>query len=430
MRRFGLVPLSAVVAAPLVAQAPPPKLLPSSITGVAPATAVQPAGVTVPVQNPAPIQRFNDFRSQPPETVQAVIAMRTAADWLWRMNQPNGRFLTGVNPALKQSLPDDSDLRQATATLGLCRAARFTGDERFAVRAAQSVLAMLSLTKPDPADPTCRVPIVPADRGNRVAFAAEVVLAVAELPNADPKLVAEADGLAEFVRRLCQADGSVKVFDAPDAAKADPDGVSIYPGLALQSLLAAHRLKADANKLAAVARGIGFYRTAFKSQPNRLLAASLLPAVADFYHLTKDPAATAVGFELADALCQFQYTRADARQATWAGGFRVADGSEPTCDTAICAHGLAAAATLTRQAPDLARFARYRSACVDAILFGRGLQFTDESAEHFEKRFRSQFLVGGVHLSPTDGAVRADATARLASACVRFLESGAEARQE
>ena len=420
MRRFVVVALSTVVAAQLVAQAPPPKLLPSSITGVSPTTAVQPAGVTVAAPATAPIQRFSDFREQPPETVQAVIAMRTAADWLWRMNQPNGRFLPGVNPALKQSLPDESDSRQAEATLALCRAARFSGDERFATRAAQSVLTLLSLTKPDPADATCRVPILSADRGNRVAFAAAVVLAVAELPNADPKLVAEVDALGEFVRRQCQADGSVK---------SDSDDANVAPGLALQALVTSHRMKPDANKLAAAARGIGFYRTACKSQPNPRLAASLLPAVADFYLLTKDPAAAAIGFELADNLCTVQYTRADARQATWAGGFHFADGAEPTCDAAACLHGLAAAATLTRQAPDLARFAKYRQACVDALLFCRVLQFTDENADHFEKGFRTRFLVGGVHLSPTDGTVRADITARLVSACVRFLESGAETRE-
>ncbi|MGL6096286.1 MAG: hypothetical protein ACRC7O_10885, partial [Fimbriiglobus sp.] len=84
---------------------------------------------------------------------------------------------------------------------------------------------------------------------------------------------------------------------------------------------------------------------------------------------------------------------------------------------------------LTRNVPDLGRFARYRESGVNGLLFARNLQFSDENADHFEKNFRSRFLAGGVHLSPSDAAIRADATAALVLANLRFLESGAELRE-
>ena len=418
----------------LGAQAPPPQPLPTTITGQ-PLTApnVQPASGTVGVPT-APIQRFQDFRTLPPETVQAIYGMRASADWLWRMNQPNGRFLSGLNPALKQALPDDPDFRQAVATLALCRAARFTGDEKFAPRAAQAVLTLLSLTRPDPANPGVREPIAPSERCNRVGFAAVLALAIAEIPNPDAKLIADAEALTLFVRNHCAADGSVQAFDSPtDPAKSDPNATTLYPGLALQSLVVSVRRKPDPATQAAIARGITFYRTAYKSQPNPMLAATMLPAITDYYLLTKDANTAAAGLELADGLCACQYTRADATQIAWIGGFRPSAGTlnvEPRYETAAFVEGLAAATTLTRHAPDLTRFEKYRAACVGGLLFAKSLQFTEDNTEHFEKAYRSRFIVGGVHLSPTEASVRADVTGLMVLACVRYLESGAEVRAE
>ena len=138
--RIGFIALTVLVGAiALVSgQSPPPRRLPPSITGAPTAPAAPPAvspvvGNQLQVTPQAPIARFlNDLRAFPPETEQAVYSMRSGADWLWRMNQTNGRFLPGLNPAIRQWLESDNEIRQAFGTLALAEAAKFTGDERFA----------------------------------------------------------------------------------------------------------------------------------------------------------------------------------------------------------------------------------------------------------------------------------------------------------
>jgi hypothetical protein len=408
--------------------------LPPSVTGATPPAApVLPAsGVQAPPDAAqAPIARFQNLQQFPPETVQAVYSMRAGADWLWRMNQSNGRFFPGLNPAVRAPLDVDSDLRQAYATLALVEAARFTGDERFAARATQSVLALLTLTKPDPADPACRVPDAPSDRCNRVGFAALVALAAYQ--TGDPKLAAEAERLCRFLGKQWR-NGAVHYTDGPeDPLKVDPDGVTVYPGLAVQALAASHRAKPEPWKQDALAKAAAHYRAYFKAHPHPMLAATLIPGFTEFcLQAGKDPATAATVFELADWLGGCQYTLTDARNPTWVGGFRPTPATapqpdEPTHESAVCAAGLAAAAKLTRQTTgDLTRFQKYRQGVVDGLAFVRGLQFTDESADHFEKGFRARFLVGGVHLTPTDGTVRIDATAHLVSAELAYLQSGTE----
>jgi hypothetical protein len=171
---------------------------------------------------------------------------------------------------------------------------------------------------------------------------------------------------------------------------------------------------------------VAHYRAAFQAKPHPLTAATLLPGCAEFcLAANKDQAACTAAFDLADWLCGCQYTRTDARTPAWAGGFRTA--AEPTHESAVCAAGLVAAVKLTRQTTgDLARFRKYRQAAVDGLAFARGLQFTDESADHFEKGFRARFLVGGMHLTPTDGTVRIDATAHLVTAHLAYLQWAAE----
>lgn len=416
MRRFvGFALL--VAAGPVVAQPEPPRPLPASITGVQPPAAapVSPAGG---IAATAPMARFANLQSFPPETIAAVYSMRSGADWLWRMNQPNGRFFPGLNPAVRQPLDGDTDARQALAAFALADAARFVGDERYTARAVQSVLSLLTATKPDPADPTCRVPTAPPDRCDRIAFAAALVLTIHSLPNPDATLLVQADGLCVYLRKQCRPTGAIQ--EADDRPPADP-------GLAIRALLANCRAKPDRAALELVAKAIAHYRAAFQAKPSPALAGSLLPGFVEFALMNgKEPISTAAAFELADWLCDHQYTRTDTRNPLWAGGFKAGD-AEPGCEAIACAGGLTMAAKLTRQVPDLNRFPKYRNAAVEALTFARGtLQYTDETADHFEKNFRARFLTGGCHLSPSDGVVRIDATAQLVNAHLMYLTSGAE----
>jgi hypothetical protein len=414
----------------------PPRTLPPSITGAKPPTPppVSPAsGVQTQPTAASPAARFQNLQAFPPETVRAFYSASAGANWLSRMNQASGRFLPGLDPTLRTPLATDHDLRQAFAARALAEAARFTGQEEFAARSTQAVLALLSRTRPDPADPARRVPDAPSKECNRVGFAAVLVLAVYALPTPDAKLTAQAEELCAFLRSRVGPDGSIQTADqTSEPAQADVDAVNVYPGLAIQALAASHRAKPDPGKQATLAKTVGHYRGVFKAQPTAMLAATLLPGVADFCLQTRDATAAAAVAEMADHLCGCQYTRSDARSAAWVGGFRSGPAAaEPGAEGALCAAALVSAVQITRQvAPDLARFQRYRQAAVDGLAFARRLQFSDGNADHFEKGFRARFLDGGVHLTPTDGTLRIDATAHLVAAQLAFLQSGAETTPE
>ena len=418
-------------------QTPPPRRLPPSITGVttapAPTPTVSPVvGNQLQSTPQAPISRFlNDLRAFPPETEQAVYSMRSGADWLWRMNQTNGRFLPGLNPSIRQWLESDHDLRQAFGTLALAEAAKFTGDDRFAARANGSILSLLALTKLEAADATCRVPVTTSDRCNRVGFAAVLALAIDSLPNPDTKQLSDAEALCNFIAKQCRADGSIGIAD--DGQKADVDGAMVCPGLALQALSMSQRLKPDAVKRDRIAKAVTYYRGVVKTQPQPMLIATLLPSFVDYCLQNNKDAATATAvFEMADWLATCQYPRMDSRTPQWIGGFKnnPTAMNEPGFESALCVNAMCHAAKLTRQVPDLARFHKYRIVAVEGLNFLRTLQFTDESANHFEKTFRTNFLNGGTRLAPSDGTIRIDATSQLVLAHLAFLQSGGENRVE
>ncbi len=434
------LPLSAwilavsLVATVAVAQSPPPRPLPPSITGAAPtppAASVRPA---TGEQVPAPVGRFlTDIHAYPAETTQAVVALRSGAEWLWKMNQPGGRFVPGVNAAWQRYLdPDANDLRQAQATLALAEAAAFTRDEKLAARANGAVLALLALTK---VEGDCRVPVAPSAQCNRVGFAATVALAIYHLPAPDARQLADAELLCAFLRKQCRPNGAVNHTDTmtDEPHKADPDGATLYPGVALDALLANQQVKPDATTRDLLAKAVAHYRSLAKAQPSAALAASLVPAFVEVTLLTnKDPGLTAATLELADYLCACQYTRSDTRVGHWVGGFRSAPAAanEPSAASAGCVTALCAAAKLTRQIPDAARFHKYRGHVLAGLQFVGGLQYTADNAEHFEKSFRTRFLVGGCRVGPSDGVARVDATAGLVCALGAYLRSGAEGKVE
>ncbi len=435
-RHWWLVPVALGGTLPLLhAQQPPatpPRPLPPSVTGGTPAvpTPVRPASDTqAEATTAAPVAKFRDLTAFPPETGEALTGMKAGAGWLFNMHQANGRFILGLNPAVKTVLPYDNDLHQAFAAQALAEAARFTGEERYTARAAQAVLTLLTLTRPDPADATCRVPSVGC---NGCAFAAVLAMAIYHLPAPDAKLLAQAEELCAFLRKQCQADGSVKVFLRPDdATKLDPEGAPIYPGLVVQAIAMNCRTRPDAAKLAVLTKAVAYYRKAFRDQPQPWMAATMIPGFVDFYlQANKDAAARDCVFEMADHLCACQLGAADVRMPPWAGGFKLGlaapAGMEPGFASAAFAGALAHAAKLTRHVPDGARYQKYRQACVAGVAFTRRLQFSDENADHFEKGFRVRYVNGGVHLSPSDGTLRIDATGLAVSAYLAYLQSGAE----
>lgn len=423
--------LATLLAGLVIAQTPPttpapkpPGLLPPSVTGK-PHDPVTPVAATTP--KAAPADRFKT-PGYPVETLAAVESCKEATGWLTRMNKSDGRFLTGIDPTLPYRELPSTEVAQASAALALARSARFTGDEKAAAAASQACLTLLTLTKADTADPTMRAPTIGADGGNKVAFAAVLAMAIYDLPNPDAKLTAEADKLCKFLYTRLRSDGSVHYTEGEGSpTKTDPDGVNVYPGLCLQAIMASDRVATADWKRDALARGLKFYREVFKTAPTPELCGSLLPAVCDYALRVKDAKdATAFAFEMADWLCDRQYTAADARELGWVGAFKPAVGNEPNVRVCGGLEGLSAAVTLTTQVPDATRYVRYRKAVRDGLAFARSLQYGAATVAHFDPKFRAKYLDGAVRGSPTDGFLRCEHTAGLLACQLRYLESGGE----
>lgn len=411
MRRTTLALFFLALAAVAVAQ---PTTAPQPLPpGPAPAPAVE-----------APIHRFEPLTVFPLPTQQAVRSVAAGSNWLVRMNQAQGRFLHGYRPAVRQVIEGDEPLRQAYGALALALAAKFTGDDRSAAVARQAVLALLASTRPDPADPTCRVPNAPGS--NPVAFAAAVALAIYELPSPDAQLVAEAERLCVYLRKSCHPDG----FVATDGIKMDQVAHE-YPGLALHAVIAGNRVRPEAWKPEVVAKALPPYRELMKKATRPTAAAAMIPAFAELHLQTRNADAAAAVYEYNDWLCGLQYPAAYPRNPAWAGAFRVSrDGAqteaEPTFDTAACLESLGWAYMVTARNADVARAERYRQAAQDAALFVTSLQYDEPNTRHFENTFRANLLIGGFHLSPSDGDLRVDASGRCVSGLLRYLASGAE----
>jgi hypothetical protein len=430
-----LTPIPAAPAAPPVAPPaapgdaqPPAPPLPLPVPGT-PTPAVPAAGTTPET----PLSRFEPLTAYPLVTQDAVRAALLGSAWMAKMHQPNGRFLPGYNPALRQPTGGDHDMRQAQATLALAQAARFGGDRQQAVKARESILALLALTKVPPTDPNSRVPIQPSFLCNRVGFAAILALAIYELPGAEEKLIEEAERLCAFIRTQLRNDGSVDCADGGDAAPGTAD-VNEYPGIALHALAVSNRVRPAEWKKDAVKRGVAHYHAAFRAKPHPVAVAALTPAACELYLQTKlNEAATAV-FEMNDWLCALQIGLTDARAPQWAGGFRAVVNGQTTGDapdasaTGLYVQSLACAYQVTRAAGDLTREAKYRPALQAAVNFLCGLQFLEMNTRHFENTFRASMLIGAFHVSPADGNLRIDATACATTGLLRFLASGAEGR--
>jgi hypothetical protein len=184
-------------------------------------------------------------------------------------------------------------------------------------------------------------------------------------------------------------------------------------------------VKAEQWKRDALERGVKCYREVFKTQKSCEMCGTMLPAVCDYALRVKSDTATTFALEMADWLCDQQYTQADARNLRWVGGFRPTGSGEPTAQSSMCVQGLAAAITLTIQIPDAARYGRYKKAALAGLAFTRSLQFNDTNTVHFDRPYRTP-LLGGGYGSPSDGIVRVDHTGQMLLAQLRYLESGGE----
>lgn len=443
------VSASVITIASMRAQEPPRTLPPEIVApeGKAPPIVVPPPDVRPVSTNPpspkigalskarpAPFDRFRDLQSLPEITRQMVMSCQLGMEWLHRYHQPNGLFLAGYLPAVNQALDSDSLLNQARAAAVLSRAARFTGDDRYTVRANQAVLTLLTRTT---VEGDFRRPLQTSVVCNRLGMAACLALAIYELPEPTADLLNKAEELCVFIMRQQRADGSLQYVDGNDSPlTVDPDGINHYPGPALYAVALSHRAKPSPAKFQLLARALPYYRKWFKEHPSPVFTEWMTAACVESWLLTREAAFAEFAFEMTDWLCTLQYEQSpDPRKPLWRGGFKQVSGgkvdsSAPSVESAGCAQALADCCRLIRQmpSPDTERYEKYRSALIRGLQFLTTLQFSDANTLHIAANYR-MMLVGGFHPTHMDGNLRVDQSAQAVSACIQFLMSGADRAQ-
>src|SRR5262249_49409344 len=156
-------------------------------------------------------------------------------------------------------------------------------------------------------------------------------------------------------------------------AKAD------FAGPALFGLLRSQQHLPAAWKLDCVRSARRFYMASWHKQKSMDFVPWHTAAYAEAYRQTKESVFAESVFEMNDWLCGQQYDRFNPLNNQWAGGFkRVHNGAEslvaPDVQSARYAFSLAEACRTARQAGDVARWQRYRSALEMCLQFVTTLQ--------------------------------------------------------
>lgn len=352
---------------------------------------------------------------------QHLLTAQRGADWLYRMNGVKGRFLPGYLPALKQPMESDNYFHQVSAAAALARAARFTGEERFAVRATQALLALLEDTVLDASDSLSRHTIMPPAAVNRIASASLLVLAIHELPSPQKDLLDRAEELLRYVARQPAADGKTRLVETVDRGLSQE-----YSGMALSALAVSNRRRPAAWKMDLVRRALPGHRTAWEQSRSMDTTVWLTVAFAEAFLQTKEKELADLVLTMNDWLCTLQYTQIDPRRMYWYGGFMtLVDGrsveSEPVIQSGHYACSLIEAGRVARERGDIERHQRFQEGVERCLQFLGTLQYTEAGTQHFSSWYRPQ-LVGAFHLSRTDGNIRLDYTQHAVCALFGYLE--------
>jgi hypothetical protein len=390
-----------------------------------PATA--PAAKPPPSAPAAPAKPARDLSSLSPLQRQMLLSAQRGADWLFRMHRLKGRFVYGYLPALATEMEGDHYLRQTGAAFALARAARFTGEERYAARAAQAVLALLDDTAPDPKDAQVRYTALPPGVVNRLGAAGLLVLAVHELPAPERDLLDKAEQLCNYIRRQAQPDGSLRLNEAGSAE--DAEGAQLHPGAALYALARSQTHRPAAWKLDLLRKAVAYYHPWWRAHKGLAFVPWQSAAYAEAYALTGEKAFADCVLEMNDWLLNLQYAQLDGgdpRRLPWYGGFRgYADGrpveSAPDVGSAAYAEALAQACRAAQKAGDAERHRRYADGLVRCLQFLTTLQYTEPNTQYFADWYRPR-LAGAFHASYQDGNLRIDYTQHAVSALILYLE--------
>jgi len=368
-----------------------------------------------------------DLSKLPQLQQQVYWSAQRGAEWLFRANGLQGRFVYGYLPALKTPMEGDHYLRQVGAAFALARAARFSGDKRYAARATQAVLALLGDTVADAKDPQLRYTSMPSAVVNRLAAAGLLVLAIHELPAAERDLLDQAEQLCNYIRRQQRADGSLSYSEGADDPKSpiDPEGVNYYPGEALYGVIRSQQQRPAAWKLELLRKAVAHYHPWWREHKNMALVPWHTAAYTEAFLLTKDAAFANCVNDMNDWICTLQFEQFDPRHPLWVGGFMAwTDGKAaplaPQVSSASYAEGLAESCRVARESADLPRYNRYSAALERSLQFLTTLQYTEANTTHFANWYRPN-LLGAFHASDQDGNLRIDYTQHAIGAMMQYL---------
>ncbi len=424
----------------LVAQSDPtPRVLPagvgmeggdskiSPIKPVADNPTVIPPRDMSPITATAPLDRYKKITELPEETKTLIFGFHRGLAWLGRdeIHQPSGRFITNLNPSIWEYSQDDNLIRQGIGAVALSRCARLTGEEKYAVRAAQTILSLLAETTAKDGVRSTNSPNIVCSK-----FGASALLAIAilELPKVDEARQKNALELCAFLAKHLNSEGEWTFpEDAPIDSEKQFVGMGIYAltlGAARQSTLI---------PVETLQKAVANQKKKFKGDAPVYSTAWLATASAELFARTKDKNACEFVFELAEWSRKLQYTRQGGLgQANWHGGFMsYQDGKSvataPSIDSTAHAMILAECCRACRYTTpaDVNRYHSVRLPLLNAGEFLVGLQYTQEGVSHFVTQCRPA-LVGGFRPQLSDGNLRLESTAYAVMALGRLLECAAD----
>lgn len=350
-----------------------------------------------------------------------------AMDWLKLANKPDGRFVYGFVPALRMPMEGDNFISQAGAAFALARSSRYFRDKHGAAVARQALLTLLLETAVDSKDPTTRYTTAPPGALNRLASNGLLILAIHEFATPGEDLLAQADQLCNYLRKMQRDDGSLMSRDGEEKKATLSEQDAQYAGIALQAVIRSHKYRPAAWKLDLVRKARSYYQAYWQANKNVGTVVSHSPAYTEAYLLTKDQAFADAVYAMNDWLIGLQYGEDDdSSRKHWLGGFqRIRDGKQelsvPDIWSALPAESLAEACRTAKHAGDLPRLRRYERSLLLSLHFVMSLQYTSARTQHFVEAFRPAIL-GAFFGSHRDGDLRLDYTQHPLCAMVQYLD--------
>lgn len=350
------------------------------------------------------------------------------AEFLERQQLFDGTFRYGWLPAINEVMPGNHALRQAGSAALLARAGSRLKHPSFTRAAVVAVRALIAkTTEIDANDSTIRRPSMPPNEANPVGLAALLLWACSEIDDAPADVQADADKLANFLRKRQRKDGSIDVSNSFRGDGDDPPSAqAYYPGEALYAVVRSHHRKPEPWKLDFVRKSLPYYRNYWQDQPHEAFPPWMCSAFGEFFLVTGDVESADLVLEMADWCLALQHNGPREVDRGWQGGFGSFQQNqffalEPGITTASFSEGIADAYRVAVKRKDGTRAQQYRRALDNAAPFLLTLQFTPQRTRHFTKEVGAQFL-GGFRASLSDGSIRIDHNQHAVNALLQYLE--------